>query len=232
MAEEDLYGTGVKGFSVLPIVDGTDNPWSVYINGVLAPSVQHIAIMSEKYGQVRYGMRAGDEYPGPTIEEGKGSVTLPVCVLPSGQKVVGMIVEKRANMGEDPSLCALGGVAGIQEEKTACTLQIEKSEEKVGINSSGAEKYGGLPATCNRLFSVCDPRTRTNGNRFYRLEIPPEALELADDGFYQLTPEVSMGGKSSQLRFIPIEQVPELTGDMFLWAACFLEMLREKNQSI
>lgn len=230
MTEEDLYGTGVDGFKVIPIPEGADNKWEIYVDGVLVP-VRHI-VMRSPFGVLRFGLRVPDDFVGPVYEEDKGGVTSLECTLPDGKILVGLIKENRANMGREPSFCILGGVAHMEENKTACILQIEKSKEKVGIDSSGAEKYPGLPTNWNRLLHVCKPSDRESGTRYYRLEIPPEAIEPAEDGFFQLVPEFSVGKKSHLVRFVPIEQVPYITGDIFAWAACFLRLLREKNQSI
>lgn len=209
-------------FKIVPLPENYKPGWAVKINGIIDSSVKEVQLESN-FGTVHYGMRP-EGFDGPVWEEKAGMVTLLVAVSPDGEKYVGMPRENRPNMGTEPVFCILGGMAKGTDTKTCCELAKEVAAQKAGIDASSAEKYRGLHVNSNRLYWVCDPKESGRGVHCYRLVIFWNDLEEAEDGFYKLKETFSVGGKSDRVRFFPIKESPQMTGDALAHSAILYEI--------
>lgn len=86
--------------------------WSVLVDGegVQAGKVE----ISSKFGTLTYGLRP-EGYDGWAFREqgGGGAVTVPYAHTPEGELLIGLLLEKRANMGDEPVWCAIGGFVSL-----------------------------------------------------------------------------------------------------------------------
>lgn len=172
------------GFKIREIKDGEKHSWIVLIDGV-EQKVGKIEIIS-KFGEVIYGMRP-EGYDSWCFHEqgGGGTVTIPYSLTPRGELLVGLISEKRPNMGENPVWCAIGGF--IEPKETHENANIREANEETGLDAKKAKELPGPFINPNRAFFITDSfnedLSKREGTHFYGLEVPYDKL----DGDYKLS---------------------------------------------
>ncbi|OGG58880.1 hypothetical protein A2765_00675 [Candidatus Kaiserbacteria bacterium RIFCSPHIGHO2_01_FULL_56_24] len=199
-------------FEIKPIPAETKRGWKVLIDGAeIKPA--HISLESG-FGTLEYGLRP-EGYDGWTFKEknGGGSILIPYSRI-DGDIIVGLIEERRLNIGETPVLCAIGGFVDPHESHR--DAQIREAREETGLDSSEAKRLEGLPANTNRSFFVTDP-SLDEGVDAYSLYVPQERLRKTSDGTWQFgddapDPDV-MIEKRHAVRFLPWREAIRRTPD-------------------
>jgi ADP-ribose pyrophosphatase YjhB (NUDIX family) len=197
---------------ISPLEDETERVWKVYADGVeIKPQ---LLVVKSKYGEFTLGVRS-EGYHGILYQEpsGGGAVTIPYCVLPNDRLVVGLVFEDRANLGNTPTPCALGGFleAGESHDKT----QARESAEEGGIDTQGASPLPGCPVIQDRAWYVADIKGG-EGVRLYGLKIPYSDLEVHDafKNTYCLRPEKLADTRlAGALVFLPFREAVLQTPD-------------------
>ncbi|MDO8590550.1 MAG: NUDIX hydrolase, partial [bacterium] len=116
--------------------------WAVSVNG--EESDIKIFEISSRFGTLTYGLRP-EGYDGWAFREagGGGDVTLPFSFTPDGELLIGLLLESRANMGDQPVWCVIGGF--IDAGETHEMAQAREAVEEAGIDARKAQILPGLP---------------------------------------------------------------------------------------
>lgn len=196
-------------FPVTRIPADQDPGWKIFLDGE-ERRVGLIELVS-KYGRLSFGRRP-EGYTAWAFAEtgGGGPVTLPWTRTLAGEILVGLILEKRMNLGGD-RLCAIGGFQKPGETQAAG--QAREASEEAGLDTTRAVELPGLPTVSNRLFFVADPEAG-EGTHAYALEVPFGWLVEAPDG-YVLGPgrQDPNFKKPEALRFLPWREAVRQTCD-------------------
>jgi len=175
--------------------------------------------MESRFGTLTYGRRP-EGYDAWVFREtsGGGAVTLPYAVTPEGEILVGLLPEKRPNMGSMPVLCVVGGF--VEPGETHEKAQAREAEQEAGINTVKAKKLGGVGINPNRAFFVADPGAG-EGVQAFGLQLPFNMLEADDDLCWKLKSanELASVKKASDLRFFRWRHAAHLSPDGLALAA-------------
>lgn len=199
-------------FQVVRLLDTDRRGWTVYIDGV-ETGVCEITIVGPK-GELRYGKRP-EGYDAWVFREeaGGGSVTLLFTRDLNGNLLVGLIREKRANMGNAPVWCIMGGF--VKHGESHEQAQQREAAQEGDINTSAAQILRGVPTNPNRAFFVADVE-QAEGVHAYALQVPLEWLE-AEEGsdFLRFKSHVLLSGTkgTSDVRFMPWKQAVLCSAD-------------------
>ncbi len=189
--------------------------WTIRINGQEVEGVGLLEIES-KFGRLVYGKRP-EGYDSWVFEEqgGGGAVTILYAEV-DGEILIGLREEPRANMGEKPRLCVIGGFVDLGEDHQQTQQRVLEEESGLSLE---AQKLPGLPVNANRAFWVADP-DKDEGVHIYALKIPAEYLILDEQnpGSYLLTPEI-LGSRKKPVRFLPLAQAVNQSPDVIALAA-------------
>lgn len=205
--------------NLIPKETPKDIRWGVFVNGVPLEDVDLVEIKHPKYGAVVYGMRP-EGYPSWTYAEpgGGGVITLPYAIPVQGELLVGLIKEKRANMGEEPVWCVIGGF--IDPKETHREAQARELAEETGfLEVMRSVEMPGLPINSNRAFFVADPAKGEGVHAFmYRvsdgeLEADGDSFKLKDAALF------SSFKKASEVRFFAWKKAVVLIADALALAA-------------
>lgn len=152
--------------------------WTVLVDGE-ERAVNKIEIKS-KFGTLIYGLRP-EGYDGWTFREqgGGGAITIPYAYTPQGELLVGLLLEKRANMGDEPVWCAIGGF--IDPGETHKQAQVREANEESGFNTMKTDELTGLRTNPNRAFFIADANAN-EGVHAYGLALPFDQLK-SDGGW-------------------------------------------------
>jgi len=187
-------------FEIVAIPEDKGRGWTVLINGK-EQQVGKIEITS-KFGTLSYGLRP-EGFDGWAFREegGGGAVTVPYARTPDGELLLGLVREKRANMGAEPVWCVIGGF--IDPGESHEEAQTRETAEETGLDATRAEELTGLPANANRAFFVADA-FGNEGVHAYGLELPFDQLE-EDGESWQLKNAALLAGfkKVDEVRFFP-----------------------------
>lgn len=166
-------------FEMGQIPGNTERGWTVHIDDKRW-KVGRIEIES-RFGVLTYGLRP-EGYDIWTFREegGGGAVTLPYARTPEGELLVGLLLEKRANMGDQPVWCVIGGF--VDPGETHAQAQARETGEETGLNTARAEELAGMATNANRAFFVADA-SAGEGVRAYGLELPFDWLEVDGENF-------------------------------------------------
>jgi ADP-ribose pyrophosphatase YjhB (NUDIX family) len=168
--------------------------------------------IESKFGNLTYGLRP-EGYDAWVFRQtgGGGEVTLPFSYSPNGQLLIGLVKENRANMGEDPVWCIIGGFVGPKELQGEA--QVRRAADEAGLDTRKARKIGGANPNCNRLFFVVDAKSN-EGDVGFALMIPPDHLEPDGDCWKlsntALLPDYK---KTSEVRFFPWRTIAKICPD-------------------
>ncbi|MDO8590980.1 MAG: NUDIX hydrolase, partial [bacterium] len=106
--------------------------------------------------------------------QGGGEVTIPYVFTPEGELLVGLLREARANMGDQPVWCVIGGFVDAGESHEQA--QVREASEEAGLDARKAQVLPGLPTNANRAFFVADA-INNEGVHAFRLKINFNQLE-------------------------------------------------------
>jgi len=195
-------------FQISRIPGDKPRGWAVYIDGILSRDVGTVKIAS-KFGEMTYGLKP-EGYDGWIFHEsgGGGAITIPFVRI-NREIYIGLILEPRLNMGENPVWCAIGGFKDPNETHR-CTAERETREE-VGFLTA-VKNLIGLPFNSNRGFFQTD--IEDEGIHAYGLEIPVEWIMIDDNDGCRLSPSVTIGvKKETNVRFFHWQDAVRLTPD-------------------
>ena len=205
-----------KVFTVKSVPRGANRGWKVKIDGV-PQEVGKVEIAS-RFGVLTYGQRP-EGWDGWVFKEtgGGGAVTLPFTRMSDGTVLIGLIPEKRPNMGGE-ELCIVGGFVSPGESHDDAQTRV--AENEAGLKTTCATELPGWPFDCNRLFFVADS-AKGEGLHAYCLEIPEEYVVHGEDGFYYDIPDEDRGrfGKIANVVLMPIHCAIRATPDGIALAA-------------
>lgn len=183
-------------FTMNPIPEDKKRGWKVLLNGQEQGGVETFCLVSEKHGELTYGLRP-EGYDAWVYREpnGGGEVTIPYSISPEGQLIVGLLQEARPNMGVIKVWCAIGGFVDRGESKEKA--QVREAGEEAGLDAKKARILPGLPTVANRAFWVADC-CNGEGVHAFGLPIP----------YNQLDPEENVGSgvpvwKLRETNFLP-----------------------------
>lgn len=206
----------MEKFEMQPIPSVKARGWAVKIDGK-EQTVGSVELES-KFGKLIYGLRP-EGYDAWVFCEagGGGAVTIPVSVMLGGKVFVGLILEKRANMGDKPVWCAIGGF--LDPGETHEQTQVREAAEESGLNTMSAKNLPGLHINSNRAFFVAD--AASEGTRAYVLNVPEDMLELDGGECWKLKASTLLPGfkKSGDVRFFEINEAILRTADALALAA-------------
>jgi len=207
-------------FKMVPIPDAVpdDRRWNVFIDGVEHRS-SIIEIENLKYGVVTYGQRP-EGYPSWVFAQqgGGGVITLPYVIPVDGEILVGLIKEKRANMGEEPVWCVIGGFVDPNETHREAQAR-ELAEEAGFLEVMRSVEMPGLPINADRAFFVADS-AKGEGDHAFMYRISEGELEADGDSFKLKDAALFPGfKKASELRFFPWRKAVQITADGLALAA-------------
>lgn len=169
-------------------------------------------LRNDKMGVLRFGRRP-EGNPGWCWAEngGGGGTAIPYALNDQGELYVGLIREKRANMGGE-RWCVIGGFKDLDESHDAAAVR--EAYEEAGLDLKESYELPGLRANFNRAFAVADPE-KGEGVSVRAMQIPWSLLQETDDG-YGLKPEAQMlVTKGEQhVRFMPWKKAVHLGADV------------------
>jgi ADP-ribose pyrophosphatase YjhB (NUDIX family) len=203
-------------FKMVPIPKEKGRGWKVIIDGE-ERVVGQIELQS-KFGTLTYGLRP-EGYDGWVFREqgGGGVVTVPYSRTPDGELLVGLLMEKRANMGDGYVWCVIGGF--IDPGETHKQAQVRETAEEAGLNAVTAMELAGPHTNANRAFFVADADAG-EGVHASALSLPFDLLE-ADDSIFKLKDAAVLPGfkKAADVRFFPWRVAVGITADALARAA-------------
>lgn len=195
-----------------------DKRWTVVVDNMELDDISTIELRA-KFGVLTYGQRP-EGYPSWVFAQqgGGGVITLPYVIPVEGELLVGLIKEKRANMGEEPVWCVVGGF--IKPSETHREAQARELAEEAGfLEVLQSKEMPGLPINANRAFFVADP-LKGEGDHAYCLRVSEGDLEADGDSFKLkdalLFPDFK---KVNDLRFFPWRKAVLMTADGLALAA-------------
>lgn len=165
-------------FQIGTIPEGHKRGWKVLIDGK-EQKVGRIEI-SSKFGTLTYGFRP-EGYDGWAFLEqgGGGTITLPYTYTLDGELLVGLLLEKRPNMGDQPVWCAIGGFVDPGESHEQA--QVREADEESGLSTAQAKEFPSMANNSNRGFFVADAGAH-EGVHAYGLLMPFDWLEEEGGG--------------------------------------------------
>lgn len=166
-------------FEMGQIPEDKGRGWTVLVDDE-ERKVGSIEIKS-KFGTLTYGLRP-EGYDGWAFREqgGGGVVTVPYSRTPDGELLVGLLLEKRANMGDQPVWCAIGGF--VDPGETHGQAQAREASEESRLDTTKAEELAGMSTNANRAFFIADANAG-EGVRAYGLSLPFDWLEADSEGY-------------------------------------------------
>lgn len=204
-------------FNLSQIPQDKGRGWTVLVDGEERLLVGKVEINS-KFGSLTYGLRP-EGYDGWAFREqgGGGVVTVPYTRRPDGELFVGLLLEKRANMGDGPVWCAIGGF--VDPDESHDKAQAREALEESGLDTAKAKELAGVATNANRAFFVADV-SAGEGVRAYSLFLPFDWLE-ADGESFKLKDVALLPGfkKSSDIRLFKWRDAIRRSADALARAA-------------
>jgi ADP-ribose pyrophosphatase YjhB (NUDIX family) len=181
--------------------------------------VINILQLSSDYGKLTYGLRPEGYSSWVFIPSGGGGVIiLPYVISVNAELLVGLIREKRANMGEESMWCGIGGF--LNPGETHREAQVREFVEETGfLEAMQSEELPGLPINADRAFYVADPQ-KGEGVHAYCIRILDGELE-ADGNCFKFKDSVLRPDfeKVNEVRFFPWKKAVQITADGLALAA-------------
>jgi len=191
--------------------------WNVVVDGEEI-QVSLLELQHPKFGKLVYGQRP-EGYDAWVYFEpgGGGAITFPYFLY-EDEVYVGILPEKRVNMGEKKVLCAMGGF--VDPGETHAQTQIRESDEESGLDTSKAVLLEGSALNVNRAFWVTDPEN-DEGVHIYAFELSfKEMREVKNGGHYILRQDSGLQdvGKIGHLIFLPWKKAVQRSPDALVSA--------------
>lgn len=197
-------------FEMNQIPEDKGRGWTVLVDG--EERKVGIVEIKSKFGTLTYGLRP-EGYDGWVFREqgGGGAVTVPYTRTPEGELLVGLLLEKRANMGDKSVWCVIGGFVDPDESHSAA--QAREAAEESGLDAAKAEELTGMNTNANRAFFVADANAG-EGVHAYSLSLPFDWLE-ADGESYKLKDAALLSGfkKAGDVRLFPWRKAIDCSPD-------------------
>lgn len=139
-------------FEMKPIPDGMDvREWSFELNGQKV-QVTHFRLSHPVIGTVEFGLRP-EGFLGWVFRT-TGSVTLPYAFDNAGKLLIGLLPEKRANLGDGESPNVIGGY--VDPGETNAQAQKREAEEESGLGNFEGRPALGVPVSNQRTHNIAD----------------------------------------------------------------------------
>ncbi len=148
-------------------------------------NLTEVEIYNPRFGVLRYGMTQGG-YDGWAFHEvgGGGTVILP-CAMVKGQPYVGVVLEKRHNMGGEVWNCPRGFLDSATENPfDAARRELAEevfTEERLDPTRCDVFALPGEPGNCNSAFF--ETPSRGEGMRYFGAQFNESALVQDGDGY-------------------------------------------------
>lgn len=209
-------------FEMSPIPSGTKRGWKILLNGQEIDGVEKLELSHPEYGRVIYGMYGKDEtFDSWAFEAINGSFLIPYCWI-NRKLFVGLLWEKRPNMGdiEEFTLCVVGG--GVEPDETYHEAIIREAEEEASLGRFKSFILPGKAVVVDRFRSIANV-SRGEGLHFFACEVPLENLSKLDETHYKIVglpeSEEKNTGKVGNVEFMPWWLAIENTADTIALAA-------------
>ena len=210
----DVLASMMKGF--VPMHVESKRKCQVFVDGIeIYPG--EVLITHDTWA-LQVGTRP-EGWPGFLFREkkGGGGFTIPWARDKDGKVLVGMVHEKRLNMGKEPVWCLMGGF--VDPGETQDQTQAREAAEESGLDTRGAQKLPGAGLVSNRLFWIANV-AKGEGGHVYHKEFSFDQLEQAEEGTYR--PKggiIKHGKKESPTVFFPAREAILESGDVFMHGA-------------
>ncbi len=203
-------------FKMGPIPREKKRGWRLAIDGKEVES--SMLELSSKFGTLLYGLRP-EGYDAWVFAEtaGGGAVTIPYAFTDGKELLVGLLPEKRANMGGE-RLCLVGGFVDPGEKHRDAAVR--EASQEAGITFTSAE-LPGLPLNANRAFFVADPDAG-EGLHCYAVHVHFAMLTHVEGRDWRIDSEYADAealGKAKHVVFMPWHQAVQRTADAIAVAA-------------
>lgn len=148
---------------------------------------------------------------------GKGAVTVLWSRDSNERLLIGLVLEKRPNLGPEPVWCIAGGNLELGESHKEA--QIRELHEETGFDTSMAKELPGLPFVEDRVLYVADAK-KGEGNHAYSLEVSLDMLEK-DEREAVWKPKLGLikHKAESEIRFFPWREAARMSPDALALAA-------------
>ncbi len=196
-------------FKIEPLASPQASTWKITLDGIEhRPCI--LQVEHAEWGKLAFGKRPEGFHGWAYWPAKNGTVTIPWCRTPSGEILIGLILEWRAVMGPEKIFGPLGGAVDLGE--SVAEAQRRESLEEGGLESTRAVALPGLPVNTDRTCFVQDPN-KGQGLYFYGLEVPFSDLEEIADDLWQPLKDTVASKRESELRFLPWKKAIELSAD-------------------
>lgn len=199
----------MDNFKMQPIPSAKARGWTVKIDG--KEQTVGLIELESKFGKLTYGLRP-EGYDAWVFREagGGGAVTVPYARTPEGELLVGLLLEKRANMGDEPVWCVIGGF--LNKGETHQQALVRETAEESGLDAAKASELHGLRSNSNRAFFVAD--AKNEGVLAGGLMLSYDELE-ADGRNWKLKDAALLAGfkKAGDVRFFRWRDAIRVTAD-------------------
>ncbi|MEK7575030.1 MAG: hypothetical protein AAB511_02245 [Patescibacteria group bacterium] len=167
-----------------PVPADAKRGWTITADGVIIRPRK--LTLESRFGVWTYGVRP-EGYDSIVIGEaaGGGAATLPYSYAPDGRLLVGLVMENRPNMGDEPTPCLMGGFVKLGE--THAQAQTRFGVEEGGMNTGSAKELQGFPANFNRAYCVADAKA-DEGLHVFAVEIDHGVLDSVANFSWKLKP--------------------------------------------
>lgn len=145
-------------------------------------SVQELELTS-KYGTLRFGQDTRDGHVGWRFEHTGGSITLPYARR-DGRLYVGLLPEKRVNLGGWAYPCAIGGFRRPDESHAAAASRETLAETKA--SAPDPLLLPGLSGAIDRNYFEVNVAAG-EGLKAYAVQVPADELEFSPENGLRLT---------------------------------------------
>ncbi|MEK7514452.1 MAG: NUDIX domain-containing protein [Patescibacteria group bacterium] len=147
---------------------------------------------------------------------GGGSVTVPWVRMENGDILVGMVHEKRPNMGESPVWCAIGGM--ITPGETREQARLREGEEESGMKTHDAHFLPGPGVVQDRLFYIANIE-KGEGVQCFGKEYSMDILEPAGESVWRPKLGTINHKKESLTHFFHLQDAALMTSDSLMMSA-------------
>ena len=158
-------------FQMSAILPDKKKEWKVIVDGMELSTVSMVEI-SSSFGKLTYGLRP-EGYDGWVFHEqkGGGSILLPFIKI-GDELFIGLISERRPNMGDEPVWNCIGGFVYPGESHHE-TMELENGDES-GFDVHQAFELCGPPMNANRALFIADP-SAGEGIHVFAIQLNPQS---------------------------------------------------------
>lgn len=191
-----------------PNQPGQSVGWKVMIDGE-ETSVGMIEIVS-RFGKLTYGRRPEGYDAWTFAEPGGGGAILMPFIRYGGSLFIGLISEKRLNMGSEPVLDCIGGFVDPGESHRG--TMVREAGEESGIDARQAFELSGAPMNANRAFFVADP-AMGEGVHVYAMQLDPRSSDIVMNEYNAFEFQGTLPGlkKEATVKFFGWREAIQLT---------------------